>query len=263
VRGTYNAAVSNMATIAENKVYYDNYDWRYTGEQWASRWGGTDVQWYGTILPRIHLFLPAATIVEIGCGHGRLSRFLEPYCDRLVLVDITESCVSGCAKLFETNPRVSCVLGDGISVGAAAANIDLVFSFFSLVHADATTLRCYLLDMASTLSTNGVAFIHHSNAGACVSGDPADDAVLHDYRDAGVSAEIVAELAQAAGLACRSQELFGWDTDQLLTDCFSVLVRPDSRWAKANTIIPNWDFPFEVERLGRLAEIYGAHGYAR
>ena len=253
-----------MATITENKAYYDNYDWRYTGEQWASRWRGTDVQWYGTILPRLHLYLPAATIVEIGCGHGRLSRFLEPYCDRLVLVDMTESCVNGCAKLFGTDPRVSCVLGDGLSLGGVAdASVDLVFSFFSLVHADAATLRCYLHEMARTLSANGVVFIHHSNAGACVSGNPAEDAGLHDYRDANVSAQTVAELAQAAGLACRSQELFGWETDQLLTDCFSVVVRPGSRRAMPNTVIQNWDFPFEVEKLGQLAEIYGAHGYAR
>jgi SAM-dependent methyltransferase len=253
-----------MATIAENKAYYDNYDWRYTGEQWASRWGGSDIQWYGTILPRIQLFLPAATIVEIGCGHGRLSRFLEPYCERLILIDMTESCVNGCARLFKTNPRVTCVLGDGISLGSVDdASIDLVFSFFSLVHADVITLRCYLLDISRKLRANGVAFIHHSNAGACVSGDPSEDAVLHDYRDASVSADMVAELARAAGLACRSQELFGWETDQLLTDCFSVVVRPGSRWAKANTVIPNWDFSFEVEKLGQLAEIYGAHGYAR
>jgi SAM-dependent methyltransferase len=253
-----------MATIKENKAYYDNYDWRYTGEQWASRWGGTDVQWYGTILPRIHLFLPAPTILEIGCGHGRLSRFLEPYCDRLVLVDITESCVNGCAKFFKANSKVACVLGDGISLGGVEdANVDFIFSFFSLVHADEATMRCYLFEIAKKMSGNGVAFIHHSNAGACLSGDPREETLLHNYRDAGVSSGQIAECAEEVGLACRGQELFGWDTDQLLTDCFSVLAKPGSRWARSNTVVCNWEFPFEVERLGQLAEIYGANGYAR
>jgi SAM-dependent methyltransferase len=253
-----------MATIAENKVYYENYDWRYTGEQWSSRWRGSDVQWYGTILPRIHSFLPTTTILEIGCGHGRLSRFLEPYCERLILVDITKNCIDGCAKIFKANPKVDCVLGDGLGLGDLDdASVDFIFSFFSLVHADEITLRGYLSAIAQKMSANGAAFIHHSNAGACVSGDPNEDAVLHDYRDTGVSASTVAELADRAGLACRSQEMLGWETDQLLTDCFSVLVKPGSRWARSNTVICNWDFPFEVEKLGELAEIYGANGYAR
>jgi hypothetical protein len=159
---------------------------------------------------------------------------------------------------------VNCVLGDGVSLGDVHdASVDFIFSFFSLVHADETTMRCYLSEMARKMTANGVAFIHHSNAGACLSGDPREDALLHDYRDTGVSAGTVADLAEEAGLACRGQEMFGWDTDQLLTDCFSVLVRPGSRWAKSNTVICNWEFPFEVEKLGQLAEIYGANGYAR
>ena len=253
-----------MGTLAENKTYYANYDWRYTGEQWASRWRGTDVQWYGTILPRIHLFLPAATILEIGCGHGRLSRFLEPYCRRLILVDITERCVNGCTKLFKDNAKVNCVLGDGTSLGDAGdAEVDFIFSFFSLVHADTATMRCYLFEIAKKMSGDGVAFIHHSNAGACLSGNPREDALLHDYRDAGVSADAIEACAEEVGLTCRGQELFGWDTDQLLTDCFSVLVKPGSRWSKPNAVVCNWGFLSEVESLGQLSQIYGANGYAR
>jgi hypothetical protein len=112
------------------------------------------------------------------------------------------------------------------------------------------------------LTADGAAFLHHSNAAACVSGDAHEDALLHDYRDAGVSGGTVAACAAEAGLCCRSQELFGWDSDQLLTDCFSVLVRPGSRWAQSTKVIRNRDFPSEVRRLGELAEIYGLHGYA-
>ncbi|MGH9893427.1 MAG: hypothetical protein ACREA0_15845, partial [bacterium] len=106
-------------------------------------------------------------------------------------------------------------------------------------------------------------FIHHSNAAACTDVDAQDHAALSDYRDTSVSAEIVAELAKEAGLMCRSQELFGWETDKLLTDCFSVLTTPCSRVGKPpNTIIRNLDFPFEAEKLGQLSEAYGASGRA-
>jgi SAM-dependent methyltransferase len=253
-----------MGSLAENKAYYDNYDWTLTGEQWASRWRGTDVQWYGTILPRIHIFLPAPTILELGCGHGRLSRFLEPLCGRLVLVDMTKACIEGCRRLFRDKPSVDCLLGDGMSLaGIEDATVDFIFSFFSLVHADEATMRGYLLEVARALNSTGGAFVHHSNAGACLGGDPREDARLHDYRDAGVSAATIEARAEEVGLICRGQELFGWDTDQLPTDCFSVLVKPGSLWAKSNKIIHNRDFCSEVERLGQLAEIYGAYGYAR
>ncbi len=252
-----------MGTLADNKAYYDNYDWSHAGEQWASRWRGTDVQWYGTILPRIHMFLPARTVLEIGCGHGRLSRFLEPHCGRLILVDMTAQCVEGCMKLFGHHPQVDCLRGDGAGLaGVEGSSVDLVFSFFSLVHADEPTMRGYLAEIARTLTADGAAFLHHSNAAACLSGDAHEDALLHDYRDAGVSGGTVAACAAEAGLCCRSQELFGWDSDQLLTDCFSVLVRPGSRWAQSTKVIRNRDFPSEVRRLGELAEIYGLHGYA-
>lgn len=252
-----------MGTIEDNKVYYDNYDWRHTGEQWASRWGGTDVQWFGTILPRIHVFVPTATILEIGAGHGRLAEFLVPHCDRLFVVDMTECCVDACRKRFAGNPKVECLHSDGLSLGRIeAGSIDFMFSFFSLVHADYTTMRSYMFDIAEKLRPSGVAFIHHSNAAACLNANAADDAALSDYRDTSVSAEIVADLAKEAGLTCRSQEIFGWETDKLLTDCFTVLARPRSGLEKPNTVIRNWDFPFEAEKLGQLSEAYGASGYA-
>lgn len=253
-----------MGTIADNKVYYDNYDWRHSGELWASRWGGSDVQWYGTILPRIHVFLPATTILEVGAGHGRLAQFLEPYCERLIVVDMTEGCVDACRKRFAGNPKVECVLNDGTSLGLVEPGfIDFIFSFFSLVHADEATMRSYMFEMAKKLSPNGVAFIHHSNAAACRDVEAVDAAVLHDYRDTSVSADVVARLAEDAGLTCCSQELFGWETDQMLTDCFSVLAKPSSRVGKPpNTVICNWDFAFEVYKLGQLSEIYGASGHA-
>lgn len=247
-----------MGTIKENKLYYDNYDWLHTGEQWAGRWGGSDVQWYGTILQRIHAFLPVATALEIGAGHGRLAGYLEHHCDHLVLVDMTKDCIDACTKRFAGNRKVTCVHNDGLGLSSVEdESIDFVFSFFSLVHADDATLRSYLVSIAEKLSRDGVAFIHHSNAGTCLSGGEAEDARLHDYRDTTVSADIMAKLTKEVGLTCRSQELFGWETAKLLTDCFTVFTRPGSKFEKPNRVVCNWDFPFEVEKLNQLAEAYG------
>jgi SAM-dependent methyltransferase len=249
-----------MATVADTRLYYDHFDWRYTGEFWARRWGGSDMQWYGTILPRIHRFIPARTILEIGPGQGRLSTYLEPHAtDRLVLIDLTRRCVEGCSRRFRDNPKVQCLLGDGQSLGPIAdGSVDFVFSFFSLVHADAATLRCYILDIARTLGPQGVAFLHHSNAAECVIGDAARDAALEDERDTSVSANKVANFIADAGLVWRSQELFGWETGSMLTDCFTVFSRSHSRVRTAEMRIYNWEFPAEAAKFGQLARAYGS-----
>ena len=60
-----------MATAKENKRIWDNiYNWKEGGEEWSRPWGGTDMEWYFTILPRIHSFVPTGTILEIASGFG-------------------------------------------------------------------------------------------------------------------------------------------------------------------------------------------------
>jgi hypothetical protein len=47
----------------------------------------------------------------------------------------------------------------------AEESVDFVYSFDSLVHADAGVLEGYLSQFPRILSETGVAFIHHSNLG--------------------------------------------------------------------------------------------------
>jgi SAM-dependent methyltransferase len=216
------------------------------------------MQWYGTILPRIHSFLPAARIVEIGPGKGRLSQFLQPYATKeLILSDITEACVSACAERFDKSAKVSCYLTDGTNLGPVEpTSVDFVFSLYSLVHADDATMHSYIVDLADKLSENGAAFIHHSNAAICLSGNASHDKRLNEYRDTSVSADRIDEFARAEGLYCKSQELFGWDDDSALTDCFSVITRPRSGRTAERALIYNWEFSAEARRWGTLARAY-------
>ncbi len=55
-----------MPSIEENRRHGKLlYEWSSAGEKWSSSWGGPDMQWYGSLLPRIHAFLPTNTILEI------------------------------------------------------------------------------------------------------------------------------------------------------------------------------------------------------
>ena len=70
-----------MPDIAWNKATWDGtYDWSRKGEEWSDAWGGSAALWYGAILPRIAVFLPAGAVLEIGPGFGRWTRFLLAQC---------------------------------------------------------------------------------------------------------------------------------------------------------------------------------------
>lgn len=244
--------------LAQLKKFYRDFDWRRVQAAWGEPWGGTDMQWFGTILPRIHAFLPARSILEIGPGYGRLSSYLRQHCERLVLADMAPNAVDACRSLFAGDPGVSVIQTDGMSVpGLEGEQFDLVFSVFSLVHADASTMQGYVKDLASQLSPHGVAFLHHSNAGTCVSGDPERDAELNDYRSIFTTAETVQEAAAHADLSCCGQEVFGWETGEALTDCFSIIVHRYSKWDHFYRRIRNPHFVREASRWSQLATLYG------
>ena len=41
------------------------HDWSQLGEEWSKAWGGSEAQWFYVIYPRIHAFLPAASMLEV------------------------------------------------------------------------------------------------------------------------------------------------------------------------------------------------------
>ncbi len=55
-----------VPTLEENfQTFEVRYDWPQQGEEWSAAWGSAEAQWYGTIFPRIHAFVPTGTILEI------------------------------------------------------------------------------------------------------------------------------------------------------------------------------------------------------
>jgi SAM-dependent methyltransferase len=262
-----------MPTIEENRALWDR-DWsgREAGDRWSKAWGGADMEWYGTILPRIHGFLPAGTALEIGPGFGRWTHWLRERCERLIAVDLSRSCIDACSERFRDDPRVECHANDGYRFAMVADGaIDFAFSFDSLVHAEEDVMRSYLGELGRVLAKDGVAFLHHSNAGRyrryfeAVERAPrlvrrwgerlrlVDKARL---RAKSVTAEGVRAHAEAARQLCASQELVNWGGCRLI-DCFTVVCRPDSPHARGErTLLRNRGFAAESRRLRRLARLY-------
>jgi SAM-dependent methyltransferase len=266
-----------MPSVKENKeVWNDTYAWDEQGDEWSARWGGASMQWYGSLLPRIHRFVPAEMILEIACGYGRWTQYLKELCDRMIAVDLSERCIETSRQRFAGAHHIDFHVNDGRSLDMVPdGSVDFIFSFDSLVHADASVMTAYLSQFSRILAEHGVAFIHHSNLGEYrtfttlrripkVRGIVRRigrwrDASMH-WRDPSVTARKVEQYAHEHQLQCISQELIPWGESHMLMDCISVIVKKGSRLARRNRKLKNPAFRYEKESLARLAHLYAPAG---
>jgi SAM-dependent methyltransferase len=263
-----------VPTVEENlKTWAADYDWARKGEEWSVVWGGSQAQWFGAIFPRIHAFVPTGTILEIGPGFGRWTHYLRSRCQRLIVVDLAENCISACRQRFASDPRLVFHVNDGRSLAMVPdESIDFVFSFDSLVHAEADVLQAYLGQLARKLKPNGAGFIHHSNIGEYRRYFAAIRRIPHwlrhrlearrlvdntHSRSFTVTARAFERWCDQAGLRCIGQELVNWGTRRLI-DCFSIFERNASTRIGPNQVVSNPGFMSEAESIRRVAHLY--HG---
>lgn len=257
-----------MPTVEQNVINWtDRYDWTEKGEEWSAKWGGPEAQWHGTIYPRIHSFVPARSILEIAPGFGRWTSMLKGHCEKLTVVDLSETCIEACKQRFSTDTHITYHVNDGKSLAMVPdGSIDFVFSFDSLVHAEKDVLEVYLAQLARKLTPNGAGFIHHSNLGMYAhpkTGELPPFIRNRGWRALSMTARRFKESCSTAGLQCVGQELVNWLTHaDVLNDCFSLFTQPDSMWARSNRIFVNKGFMDEASYLSRLMQIYISEGRA-
>jgi SAM-dependent methyltransferase len=268
-----------MPDVRENRLTWNApSSWSAQGDEWSGPWGGTELLWYGTLLPRLHAFLPADTILELGPGHGRWTQHLKEVANRLVLVDLAEACIAACRERFGADGSISYHVNDGKSLDMVPdRSIDLVFSFDSLVHAEADVLEAYLSQLARKLTPDGVGFIHHSNMGAYRRAAGLARMVperlrraltkrrllvnVYAWRAESTTAELFAALCERAGLVPIAQEKIRWEYGRGLTDVISLFTVPGSRWARGNVVVENPGFMQEAARLAQIGRLYGAGSF--
>jgi SAM-dependent methyltransferase len=249
-----------MPTLAENKGVFDgSYDWSRGGDEWSEAWGRAEAEWAGCIYPRVFPFL-AGHILEIAPGYGRWTQFLRNNCDSLIGVDLSAKCVAALHERFRGNPHLRFELGDGLRLPMVPdSSIDFAFSFDSLVHAEADVLESYAVELARVLKPNAVAFLHHSNLAALsqrsiwerikrrLAGVPSFDA----WRASSMSAKLMREFTDRAGMSCVQQELIPWGYTgwPILIDCMSTIINAPSRPC---TIVENKRFMEEASMIRRI-----------
>ena len=252
------------------ETWNNSYDWsRYGGDEWSARWGGTDMQWYWCLLPRISRHLPVDTILEIGPGYGRWTKYLRAHCRQLVLVDISERCIHACRGRFgEENMIYRVGTGDSLDF-LEDHSIDFAFSWETLTYVEEEGIKNYLGDLSLKLREEGKAFLHHSNIGAYKSyfdrtlklpktwRDKLKKKGLLDYdqwRARSVTAESFAASALAVDLHPWSQELIPWGGRRLI-DGLTTLGKKPPR--KPCQVLRNPDFHKQAYEIQKLSWLYG------
>ena len=252
--------------VKANERVWGKTDWSNRGDDWSRAWGGPDYQWWAMVYPRLRAFLPAGTILEIAPGYGRWTHFLLPLCDRFIGVDLAATCVEGCRERFADTPHASFEKNDGLTLDMVGdGEVDFAVSVDSLVTCDGYIMQSYIGELARTLSADGVAFVHHSNLGQYV--DPETGELPFEnlmWRATSMSARLFDEYCREAGLLCIGQELVRWVKRQEgFSDCFSMLTRPGSKFARENQVIENFDLPEQAHAAARVARFYGAGAFQR
>ena len=265
-----------MPTIEQNlERWNQTYQWVKDGEEWSVAWGGSEAQWFGAIFPRIHAFVPTGAILEIAPGLGRWTNYLKNYCDHLAVVDLGKNCIDACQQRFASDTNITYHVNDGKSLAMISDNsIDFVFSFDSLVHAEADVIQAYMNQLANKLKPNGVGFIHHSAMGkyqralSATQRLPARLKQLlvsrgfvdpYHWRALTMTAKLFETYCDQAGLQCMSQEIVNWGTKGL-TDCFSLFTSKGSTWSRSTQVIENPHFMKVADSIKSLSPLY-SRGY--
>ena len=267
-----------MPTVDHNRdIWARSYDWSDQGEEWSAPWGSSEIQWWGTLLPRIQRFVPCGSILEIAPGFGRWTSRLKDLCQKMTLVDLSSKCIESCKQRFASDSHLTYHVNDGKSLDMIPdGSIDFVFSFDSLVHAEADVLENYATQLARKLTPNGAGFIHHSNAlryksyfsltrsfpkGRTFLVLAEKRLIINDCaRGLDMSAGLFEQYCEKAGLRCISQEIINW-YGRALIDCISVFTKKGSVWDRPNRVVENGEFLAEAHNLRRISPLYTRSSY--
>ena len=157
-------------SVAENLKMWDQaHAWPEDGDEWkgqAVACGEPYEAWKTALVDRlITPYLPeGGAAMEIAPGHGRWTGFLGERAGRLILVDLSPSCLEHCRRRYAGRPDMEFHQTDGRSLPAGLdGQLDLVWSFDSFVHIAPDDIAGYLGDFRRVLKPGGYAVIHHAN----------------------------------------------------------------------------------------------------
>jgi hypothetical protein len=161
---------------------------------------------------------------------------------------MSAKCVAACQQTFAKASHALFYQNDGLTLKMTGpVKFDFIFSFDSLVHAEADVFAAYIPQIIALLTDIGFAFIHHSNFAN--SGAKEN----RGARSESVTANLVSRLVQEAGGHIIIQEVINWCGVEP-TDCLTLFKRGPERGQSA--ILPNRNFMLEATIIQQVHNLY-------
>jgi ubiquinone/menaquinone biosynthesis C-methylase UbiE len=151
---------SQRFTRTQNISAWNKWDWKHRGEEWT-----LDEIWKEKLIKNVLLpnAKPGKVFLEFGPGGGRWTEILQPLAKTLLIIDISEKCLSVCKDRFKDAKNIKYHLYDGRNLSFIKdKSIDFVWSYDVFVHINPTDIDCILGHLQRIMKNDAVAVIHHS-----------------------------------------------------------------------------------------------------
>jgi len=157
-------------SIENNRKMWDNFDWSQNGEEWtqvATRCRGLGtIEWKKNLIKKMMLKYTRknSTVLEIGPGSGRWTIELIKIAGKLVLADISTTCLQICKKKFSNFSNIEYYFIDKRLDFLESNSVDYVWSYNVFVHINPSDVANYVEDFQRILKPGGIAMINHAGA---------------------------------------------------------------------------------------------------
>ena len=102
-----------------------------------------------------HLLTKDKTVLDIGCGIGRMDEFVAPHVGALIGVDVSGEMVRKATERLAHIPNARFVEGDGFSLPVDDASVDIIFTHIVLQHTPRHVTASYFSDAFRALRAGG------------------------------------------------------------------------------------------------------------
>ena len=107
---------------------------------------------------------PADAVVDLGCGIGRVTRYVAPLCREIWAVDVSETMLRFARERLAELPNVRFLVGRGTSLPELeTGSIDFVYSLLTLQHVEREHAFRLLREVRRVLREGGRAFLTFPN----------------------------------------------------------------------------------------------------